>query len=70
MLLTIKYYFIYSYIYNLIKKRNYLWKKMMKTLDPVRFSHNRFRQLLKQKKERKIIQMVIQIYLSLIILQI
>ncbi|VVC42520.1 Hypothetical protein CINCED_3A018181 [Cinara cedri] len=55
-----KFYADNSSIYYLIEERNHLWKKMLMiqklTNDPTRYWQNRGGQLLKEEKERKIIQ--------------
>lgn len=72
---AIKYnYFIFSIIYYLIEEWNHFWKKMIMIQelanDPGRFWQNRGGQLLKEEKERKVIQKVILIYILFVILPI
>jgi len=54
---------MFSAIYHLIEDREHLWKKMIvmkeQTTDPARLWQNRGGQLLKEEKERKVIQKVI-----------
>lgn len=59
-------YVVYSSIYHLIEDREQLWNKMImlqeRVNDPVRLTKNRGGQLLKEEKERKVIQKVNLVY--------
>lgn len=54
--------FYFSSIYHLIEEREHLWNKMImmqeQANDPARLWQNRGGQLLKEEKERKVIQKV------------
>jgi len=54
--------FVFSSIYHLFEEREHLWNKMImmqeQANDPARLWQNRGGQLLKEEKERKIIQKV------------